>query len=286
MYNLVDVYFDGQPTDWISTSTISNAPLWHTFTFLIISDYEKFEICKDQIITRIGQFKYWSIGKKRASTKNYQIKVFSAFTDFWTNEAGSINIVSFNESELLHNSSFILQNWSESGQPISFQIKNENGYEIGVHSYVDFYGFHEIKIKTKKLFTLLPLAYLIRDQYYFYQTNNKSDKILFANLCLDPLSGDNQNSVSACENLKLIVKHQFSNSLLITINEIPKAQQKSQFQIVDNFSGLFNTIIKDNDFRIRNKEKIQKLYSRISWNRISFRDMDYHLEKIDLSSLY
>lgn len=286
MYNLIDIFYDGQPTDWIPSSTTTNSPLWHTFAFLIISDYEKFKIHTDKIVSRIGQFKYWSTGKKRASTRNYQKRVFSALTDYWTKEAGLINIVSFNESDLINNSKFILQNWSESGGPIGFQIINENGNEIGVHSYVDFYGFHEIKINTKKLFTLLPLAYLIRDQYYFYKTQNTSDKILFANLCLDPLSGDNHNSLEACENLKLIVKHQFSNSLLITINEISKAQQKYQFQIVDNFSGLFNKIIRDSDFRIRNKQKIQKIYPTISWNRISFRNMDYCLEKIDLSSLY
>lgn len=271
----IDIYYDGQPSDWIE-NIHSKTPKWHTFSFLVIDNYEEFSKLEKLLLNDLGGFEKWSAGEP------YRTKFINSFCEHWSEQIAFLNIVSFDQIEILNNFSLTLNSWSESGQPISVGLENDShGNEKWLVQYVSFDGFHCIDLKQKKYFTLLPLAYLIRSQYFYYFKQYGYSNFSI-NLILDPISGDDEKNTDGLKALKNLVLFQDSDNIRINFSEIPKSIQSSQNYIVDNTSGLFNYLLNKTSSTEINKKLISKVLTKITWKQLRYFNNDYRLENISL----
>jgi hypothetical protein len=273
-----DIFFDGQPSDW---ADIDSPPSWQTFSFLVIKDYQKFSILEYNMIKDLAKFKKWSTGN-RTSTRNYHKNFKHAFYKNWSKNLALLNVISLNHNELKKTQNFTLKNWTDGILSMGFGIyEDDYGIKRGRTGWVDFNGYHEYDIKQKKLFSVLPLVYSIRSLYYFYNINDFPERTC-VNLYHDPISGDDVLSSKGQQLIKDLVIYQYNELINVEFVQHLEKEQTTPDLIVDNTSGLFNTMINS-----KNKEEFKKIEAsilqEISWNILTIEDDDYSMKKVSLS---
>ncbi|MEZ0297671.1 MAG: hypothetical protein ACAI35_14575 [Candidatus Methylacidiphilales bacterium] len=277
------MYFfsDGCPTDWLQDGKDDQ---WHTIVNMLIQSdpqlqpmvdqgndhvavldqdtrYQSMvkELQKELSTGKLGKWRPKHI-RKRNDKERYRESFCKAFTAIVPKYRPLVSACSFQEKVLRDSKQALLNDYNQhiggvEGRGIGFgEYIDSKNRRCMKHSYVNFYGYHEIDTLENKALVLLLMAFFVADQYVFHskkirETKPRGIEGLRFTVVSDTLSGDDQDKRFSEENLRKLIDpdpYPFpENAPIITLTRSPASDTFSGDLIVDNLAGWLNSAMMD-----------------------------------------
>lgn len=263
------LYSDASPSDWLSEGANEK---WHTIsniTFqsdpillpLIESGNEPHEVLGADSLFRSfiqalqsnhlpsNKLRKWKTGP------GYRARFCKAFEEVVNQYKPIVSAISFQEKTLRKSKKAIINAYNQKiggieRQGIGFEeFYDDKGRLQLKHSFVNFYGYHEIQCPENQMLVLLLMSWFVADQYIFYRKDIvDSGKFGFDSLALtivsDKLSGDNEFRSKSEQNLRNLIDPDGKGSPVI-LTRSPESDKYVGDLIVDNIAGWLNSAVSD-----------------------------------------
>lgn len=263
------LFSDACPSDWLSGGASEK---WHTianFIFqsdptlqpLIESGEELLEVLEaDSLFSSFiqtlrsnhlpsNELRKWKTGP------GYRARFCMAFEEAVRKYKPIVSAISFQEKTLRGSKQALLQAYNQKigcieGREIGFdEFRDDKGRLQLKHSFVNFYGYHEIQCPENQMLILLLMTCFIADQYIFYRKDIvDSGKYGFDSLgftiVYDKLSGDDDFRSKSEQNLRNLIDPE-GVGIQVVLTRSPESDKYAGDLVVDNIAGWLNSAVSD-----------------------------------------
>jgi hypothetical protein len=262
------IFSDACPTDWL---TDGHDDEWHTIVNLVFQsdpalqplvdqgeshevvlgrDPKYVELVKElQAGLPTGQLKKWKTGQ------GYQKKFCKAFATIVQKHCLIVSACSFQEKVLRDSKQALLNSYNGriggvEGRGIGFEeFTDGKGRHQMRHSFINFYGLHEIPAPVNQMLVLLLMSWFVADQYAFFSNKIvRSRRYGFDGLGVtvvsDKLSGDDDFRRKSELNLRNLIDPEHEG-VPFALRRSPTSDTFSGDLLADNLAGWLTAAITD-----------------------------------------
>lgn len=264
------LFSDACPSDWLVDG---QGDAWHTIANLVfqpdpqltssieegMSHEEVLQL--DPLYVRFvsqiqsqlpsGQLRKWG----RRAGRSYRERFCHAFSAAQPEFRPLISACSFQENVLWASKTALLESYNRriggiEGREIGFEeFTDDKGRPQMKYSFVNFYGYHEIKGPEHQMLVLLFMAWFFADQYeFFFRDIVSSGRYGFHQLHItvvsDKLSGDNDFRRRSEQNLRHLIDPENDDAPL-ALTRSKASDTFSGDLMVDNLAGWLTAAMND-----------------------------------------
>jgi hypothetical protein len=258
------IFSDASPSDWLEYGKDER---WHTIANFVFQSDPKLQRLIDGGKThedvllldnhfnslfldlqRMGQLRKWKTGPA------YKSKFCRTFSEICQDYRPIVSACSFQEKVLRQSKDAILKSYNKlvggvENRGISFEefFDQKNRLQMR-HSFVNFYGHHEIVCPENKMLVILFLSWFITDQYIFFRREIvESNKYGFDRLDITVVS-DKLSSDGKTEELLRNLIDPEGEGIAIKVTQSSKSDSFAGDLLVDNLAGWFNSSIMNEEY--------------------------------------
>jgi hypothetical protein len=262
------IFSDACPTDWL---TDGHDKEWHTIVNLVFQSDPALHPLVDrgeshqvvlgqdakylQLVRKLqsqlpsSQLRKWKAGPR------YRRSFCNAFAAIVQKHRPIVSACSFQEETLRASRLALMNSYNRriggiEGRGIGFEeFMDGKGRPQMKHSFVNFYGYHEIQAPVSQMLVLLLMSWFVADQYVFFCNHIvRNGRYGFDNLKVtvvsDKLSGDDDFRRRSELNLRnLIDPHH--ECVPVVLTRSPVSDTFSGDLFVDNLAGWLNAAMTD-----------------------------------------
>lgn len=259
------IFSDGCPTDWLG----QGGETWHTIVNFVFQSDPKLQQQIDngkahyEVLAQDAKFSHFITDLRVQLPSNqlnkwktgpgYRASFCRTFSTILPYHKPLISAYSFQEKTLRASKEALLEAYNHhiggiEGRGIGFEEYQDSKGRLQMkHSFVNFYGYHEIRGLENQMLVLLLMSWLIADQYVFYCKNIVgSQQYGFDQLAItvvsDKLSGDDDLRRKSEQNLRNLIDPEGEN-IPIVLTRSPESDTYPGDLLVDNIAGWLNAAI-------------------------------------------
>ncbi len=263
------IFSDACPTDWLEDGKDDQ---WHTVVNFVFQSDPSLQmdvdeglshsdiLNKDPVFTgftckvsaglRSGQLRKW------ATSSAYKSRFCQSFVGAQQGDYRPIiSACSFQEKTLRAKKEILQHSYNQrlggiEGRGIGFEeFVDDKGRLQMKHSFVNFFGYHEIQCPENQMLVILLMAWFIADQYGFYRREIvECGQLGFNELSItvvsDKLSGDDDFRPKNKRNLRNLIDPEM-HRVPIVLTRSAQSDVHPGDLIVDNLAGWLNAAISD-----------------------------------------
>ena len=260
------IFSDACPTDWLIDG---HDEQWHTIANWVFQSDPALQPLVDQGLShekvlpqdelyvqfvdalkaRLGSTRL----KKWKTNETHRAAFGRAFCDLLSERRLLVTACSFQEKTLRGSVQALLNSYNRriggiEGRGIGFETFTDHKGRLQMkHSFVNFYGYHEIQAPLNQMLVLLFMSWFVADQYSFYSrdivrdANSGFDKVALT-VVSDKLSGDDDQRRKSEMNLRNLIDPE-SEGVPITLTRSAESDSFFGDLFVDNLAGFLNAAI-------------------------------------------
>jgi hypothetical protein len=276
------LFSDACPTDWLDEGKDDD---WHTIVNFVHQSDPNLQplveqnrgheevLSQDVLYTRLvskiqGQLPFGALGKwakgfnsrgkpgrTRQAKERYQVAFCSGFAATLLEHKLIVSACSFQEKTLRAAKNALLGSYNQyiggiEGRGIGFEeFSDAKGRRQMKHSFLNFFGYHEIQAPENQMLVLLLMSWFIADQFvFFFNDIVRSGRFGFDGLGLtvvsDKLSGGDDFRRRSEQNLRNLIDPD-GEGVPLVLTRSPVSDTFSGDLLVDNLAGWLTSAMSD-----------------------------------------